>query len=170
MNNNKIEKQTFTYPFFFKLIFRYGNIFITLLLIIYSLPVIIYIDDNLILSIPLVINLFLIYYLNKRYLSNYKILPFSIEADNEKIICRNFFLSGKEVVVYYSDINSLAGGIFDNKQSGIMKVYSENNTSCIGFHNRLRNSSRLVTFILSKVNKSLYDEVLDKIKARQGRK
>jgi hypothetical protein len=108
--------------------------------------------------------------LNKRYLSNYKILPFSLEADDEKIICRNFFLSKKEVVVYYSDINSLTGGSFENKYSGMMKVYSDNSTSCIAFHNRLKNSSRLVTYILSKVNKNLYDEVLDRIKVKQVKK
>lgn len=166
MNENKLEKQTFTYPFFFRLIIRYGNIFVTLLLLIYSLPLIVYIDNNLILIIPLVINFFLIYYLNKRYLNNYKILPFNIEADDEKIVCRNFFLSKKEVVIYYSNINSLIGGSFENKLSGIMKVYTENNTTCVGFHKRLKNSSRLVTYILSKVNKKLYDEVLDKIKVK----
>jgi hypothetical protein len=170
MDKNKIEKQTFTYPFFIRFVLRYGNIFLTLLLLIYSLPLIIYIDDNLILIIPLVINFFLIYYLNKRYLSNYKILPFSIEVDDEKIICRNFFLSKKEVIVYYSNINSLNGGSFENKYSGIMKVYSENSTNCRAFHNRLKNSSRLVTYILSKVDKKLYDEVLDKIKLKSRSK
>jgi hypothetical protein len=170
MSEHKIEKQIFTYPFFFRFVFRYGNIFVTILLVIYSFPLIIYIDSNLLLIIPLAINFFLIYYLNKRYLSNYKIFPFSIEADNERIICSNFFLSKKEIVVYYSNISSLIGGSFENKYSGIMKVYSENNTSCIAFHNRLINSSLLVTYILSKVNKKLYDEVLDKIKVKSGRK
>jgi len=168
MNDYRIEKQSFTYPLLFRFLFRYGNIFITLLLVIYSLPLIVYLDEKMILTIPLLVNLFIIYFLNRHYLNNYKILPFKIEADDEKLVCTNFFLSKKEVVIYYSDIKSLSGGSFENKLSGIMKVYSRNNPDCIGFYHKLRNSSKLVTYILSKVKRPLYDEVLERI--TMGRK
>ena len=163
MDNNKIEKQTFTYPFLFRLIFRYGNFFVTLLLASYSLPLILYIDENLIFVIPLLVNFILIYFINKYYINNYNILPFNIEADDEKIVCAKFFLSKKKITINYSDISLLQGGSFENKSSGIMKVYTENNSICIGFHSRLNNSSKLVSYIISKVNRSLYEQVLEKI-------
>ena len=169
MLENKLEKQIFTYPLFFKIVFRYGNIFVTALLLIYSLPLLFYINVNPILLIPLLVNIFLIYFINKRYLANYKILPFRIEADDEKLVCSNFFLSDKEILIYYSEIKMLTGGSFENKLSGMMKVYCGNNSVCIGFYHRLKNSSKLVSYILSKVDRKLYDEVLERITIKKKR-
>ena len=156
MNENKIEKQTFTYPFLFRLIFKFGNIIITLLLILYSIPLLVSLDQKKILVIPLLVSLLVIYFLNRHYLTLYKILPYKIEADDEKIVCSEFFLSKKKIVINYNDIDSLSGGLFENKMSGVMQV-------CFGFYNRMRNSNKLATIILSKVKRELYDEVLEKL-------
>lgn len=163
MNENKIERQTFTYPLLFRIIFRYGNIVITLLLIIYSIPLAAYLDDKKILIIPLVVTLLIIYFLNKHYLNLYKILPYKIDVDDAKIICSGFFLSRKEIIIHYENIEYLSGGIFENKISGVMKVYDGKNGVYIGFYQRMTNSSKLATIILSKVKRKLYDEVLEKL-------
>ncbi len=168
MNETKIEMQSFTYPLFFRIVFKYGNFFITTLLMIYSIPLILYITEKPVMAIPLLVNVFLIYFMNKRYIENYKILPFKIEADSEKLICTNFFLSKKEVVIYYHEINSLTGGSFENKKYGIMKLHSENKYGRVGFYNRLNNSSRLVSLILSRVKKPLYDRVMEHIIIKKG--
>jgi len=165
MNQNKIEKQTFTYPFIFRIIFRYGNIFVTPILILYSIPLFYFLDEKPILAFPILVNLGIIYFLNRHYLNLYKIMPYRIQADDEKIVCSNFFLSNKEITIYYNDISSLAGGIFHNKISGLMKVCDDRNYVCIGFYHRLSNSSMLATIILSKVKRELYDNVLEKIKS-----
>jgi hypothetical protein len=165
MIENKIEKQTFTYPFLFQIIFRYGNIIVTPVLVLYSIPLFYFLDEKPILAFPLLINLTIIYFLNRHYLNLYKILPYRIEADDEKIVCSNFFLSNKEITIYYDDISSLAGGIFDNKISGVMKVCDGSNNICIGFYQRLNNSGMLATIILSKVKRDLYDNVLEKIQS-----
>ncbi|HSW56240.1 MAG TPA: hypothetical protein VLH59_14235 [Ignavibacteriaceae bacterium] len=165
MSEDKIEKQTFTYPFLFRIIFRYGNIIITPLLLLYTIPLVTFLDEKIILAFPLLVNLFLIYFLNRHYFNLYKILPYLIEADDEKITCSEFFLSKKEIVIYYNDVASLSGGIFENKISGLMKVCDGKNNVCIGFYQRLNNSSKLATILLSKVNRELYDIVLEKIKS-----
>jgi len=165
VKENKIEKQTFTYPFLFRIIFRYGNIIITPLLLLYTIPLVTFLDEKIILAFPLLVNLFLIYFLNRHYFNLYKILPYLIEADDEKITCSQFFLSKKEIVIYYNDIASLSGGIFENKISGVMKVCDGKNNLCIGFYQRLNNSGKLATIILSKVKRELYDIVLEKIKS-----
>ena len=165
MNEQIIEKQIFTYPILFKLIFRYGNIIITPLLLLYTIPLVTFLDEKIILAFPLLVNLFLIYFLNRHYFNLYKILPYLIEADDEKITCSEFFLSKKEIVIYYNDVSSLSGGIFENKISGVMKVCDGKNDVCIGFYQRLNNSSKLATILLSKVNRELYDIVLEKIKS-----
>jgi hypothetical protein len=163
MNETNIEKQAFNYPFLFRIIFRYGNIIVTLLLIVYSIPLAFYLDEKKILLIPLIITVLVIYFLNKHYLNLYKILPYKIVADDEKLFCTNFFLSTKEFTIYYDDIVSLSGGIFENKMSGVMKVCDGKNGVCIGFYHKMSNSGKLATIILSKVKRDLYDEVLEKL-------
>jgi hypothetical protein len=133
--------------------------------VLYTIPLVTFLDEKIILAFPLLINLFLIYFLNRHYFNLYKILPYRIESDDEKIICSEFFLSKKEVVIYYDDISSLSGGIFENRISGLMKVCDGKNNVCIGFYQRLNNSGKLATIILSKVNRELYDIVLEKIKS-----
>jgi hypothetical protein len=169
MNENIIEKQIFTYPILFKLIFRYGNIIVTPILLLYTIPLIYFIDEKLIFALPLLLNLAIIYFLNRHYFNLYKKLPYKIEADNEKLICNEFFLSKKEIVIYYNDIASLSGGIFENRISGLMKVCDGKNNLCIGFYQRLNNSGKLATILLSKVNRELYDIVLDRIKSVKRR-
>ncbi len=163
MKENKIEKQTFTYPLLFRIIFRYGNIIITILLLLYTIPLVVFLSEKIILAFPLIVNLLIIFFLNRHYFNLYKILPYQIEADDEKIICSKFYLSKKEIVIYYNDITLLSGGIFENKISGLMNVFDGKNNVHFGFYKRLNNSGKLATIILSKVNRELYDVVLEKI-------
>jgi hypothetical protein len=163
MSENKIEHQVFTYPVIFRLIFRYGNIIVTPVLLLYSVPLITLLNEKIILAFPLLVNLFLIYFLNRHYFKLYRILPYKIEVDDDKVSCTDFFLSKKEMVFHYEDIILLSGGIFENKLSGIMKVCNGKNDLCFGFYQRLNNSSKLATILLSKVNRPLYDQVLQRI-------
>ena len=84
--------QTFTYPIFWKFIYRYFNLVATPLLIIYAVSIVVLIDKNLVILIPFLLSLFIIYYLNKSYINFYKLIPYKIEIDDEKIICNNFIL------------------------------------------------------------------------------
>jgi len=170
MNQDKIGNQVFTYPILFRFIFRYGNIIVTPILIFYSIPLIYFFDTKPILAFPIIVNLLIIYFLNRHYFNLYKTMPYKIEADDEKIVCSDFFLSKKNITIYYRDMSSLSGGIFDNKISGIMKVCAEKINLCIGFYYRLNNSNKLATIILSKVERSIYDEVLEKIKSGKREK
>jgi len=170
MNEDIIEKQTFTYPFLFTLLYKYGNIVVTFLLVFYTAPIVLYVDQNYILLIPLVISLLLIYLVNRQYLTLYKIIAYKIDADNEKLICSNYFFSKEAVTIYYEDIESLKGGMFENRMSGVMKVYDGKNSVTLGFYTKLNNSSRLVTIILSKVRKELYDDVLDRLTEKKRKK
>lgn len=92
-------------------------------------------------------------------------MPYKIEADDEKMVCTDFIFSDKEVVIYYNDIESLSGGIFDGKLRGIMKVCDGKNQICIGFSDKMKDSKKLITIILSKVRKEIYDDVIGKLQA-----
>lgn len=157
--------QTFTYSLLWKFIYRYGNLVVTPLLLIYTLSLVTLIDKNLVILIPFLLSIFILYYLNKSYISFYKLVPYKIEIDSEKIICSNFLFKSKTVTIYIKDIESISGGIFDGKYRGLMKVCDGKNKLCIGFFDRLKNSSKLVTLILSKVDKKIYDKVIEQIQS-----
>ena len=127
------------------------------------MPVVVHIDQNKILLIPLIISLVIIYIVNKSYLVYYKILPYKIEADEDKIICSDFLFSNKSITIYYNDIEKLEGGIFTGRSSGIMKIQDAKGKIQIGFSQKLNNSEKLISLILSKVPTELYNEVIKKI-------
>ena len=131
--------QTFTYSFIFKIIFRFGNVLVTLLLSIYLVPVFYYIDQNIILFLPLIIAVIILYMVNRTYLTYYKILPYKIEADDEKMICSDFLFSKKVVTIYFKDIDMLRGGVFSGRSSGIMKLRDSKSRLQVGFSQKMNN-------------------------------
>lgn len=152
--------QSFTYSYFWKFTYRYGNLLVSLLLLLYIWPVALQLDKNLIFLLPFIISLILLYFINKSYFTFYKLVPFLIEADEQKLVCKKFLFRDKILTINYKDIESLTGGIFDGKYRGLMKVCDGKNKICIGFFDRMKNSNKLVTLILSKVDKKIYDEVI----------
>ena len=159
--------QTFTYSPIFKIIFRFGNIIVTIFLLLYCIPLIMNIDANKILILPLVLSLLLIYIINRSYFTYYKILAYKIEADDEKIVCSEFLFSKKVITINYNDIESLKGGVFERKSSGIMEVNDGKNNVTIGFSQKMKDSNKLITLILSKVKKEIYDDVIENLTAKK---
>jgi hypothetical protein len=155
--------EIYNYSFLIKLLYRYGNIFITSLMILNLIPLLVYVDKNAYLIIPIIITLLIIYFTNKFYFLLYKTFPFTIKADEEKLICTDFMFRKKEVVIYYHNIKSISGGIFEGRLSGIMKVCDGKTNICIAFSHRIKNSTKLIATILSKVDKKIYDEKIDSL-------
>ena len=162
--------QTFTYSLLFKIIFRFGNIIVTLLLLIYLIPVFYFIDQNTILFLPLIIGVIIIFMVNRAYLTYYLILPYKIEVDDEKMICSDFLLSNKVITIYFKDVEGLQGGVFSGRSSGIMKLRDSKSKLQVGFSQKINNSEKLIALILSKVPKDLYDEVIGNLTERRHRK
>jgi len=162
--------QTFTYSPIFKIIFRFGNILVTLLLSIYLIPVFYYIDQNIILFLPLIIAVIILYLVNKTYLTYYRIMPYKIEAYDDKIICSDFLFSKKVVIIYFKDIDLLRGGVFSGRSSGMMNLRESKGKLQVGFSQKIKNSEKLIALILSKVSKDLYNEVINNLTVRRHRK
>ena len=152
----------FTYSFPLRILYRYGNIPLTILLSFFLFASASSLDSSLYNLIPLVITLLIIYFLNKQYIMLYKILPYKIEADNEKLICSDFAFSSKKFTIFYSDINKLTGGIFEGSIKSLMRIYENKNNICIGFFPTISNAKTLQTIILKRINQSLYDKIMAK--------
>jgi hypothetical protein len=161
---------THTYPQFFRLLYRYGNLPATIVLLFYLYVSAAGLDSHILNIIPLVLIMVVIYLLNRHYLMMYKILPYRIESDEEKMVASDFLMSNKKVVIYYRDITDLKGGIFDGRLSGIMKVQDGPTKVIIGFFNKLRGVDKLQTYILSKVNRPIYDAVIERVGLKKKKK
>lgn len=153
--------QTFTYSFPIKVLYRYTNIFITLLMILNLIPLVMKVDSNTVLIIPIIISLFIIYLTNRFYFLIYKTFPFKIDVDEEKLVCSDFMFRKKQVFIYYKNIKSVEGGIFEGRLSGLMKICDSETGICITFSHRIKNSTKLIAIILSKIDKKLYDEKIE---------
>jgi hypothetical protein len=151
----------YKYPLFFKFLYRFGNIPLTVLLVLFLLPVVINLDKDLFLLIPMVINLLMIYFLNRFYIFLYKIVPFKINVGDDMITCTEFIFSDKKIEILFRDIESLKGGLFEGRLNGVMRINSINNLT-VGFFNSIENSKELETIVLSRVNHDVYDEVIRK--------
>lgn len=158
----------FTYPPFFNFLFKFGNIPITILLSMFLVPAVANLDRHLAFVLPTLLTAFLIYIINKHYLTSYSIVPYKIEADDEKLICTKFLFTQKKVEIKFKDISSLEGGIFEGRISGLMKVKDGVNNRTIGFYSKIKNAKELETLILSKVKKEVYLEVVETIKKKNN--
>jgi hypothetical protein len=94
----------------------------------------------------------------------YKKFPFQIEADNEMIICSNFFLSKRRIKIKYEDIDKITGGIFSGLSTKPIFLWSLKQNQQIGFYAHLKNFNYLLKIILQNVNQELYDALLNDLK------
>jgi hypothetical protein len=161
---------TFEYPLFFRLLFKFGNLLVTVILSAYLIIIIIRLDKEVVNIIPLLIILALIYVINRHYLMLYQVLPYKIKADEEKIVCERFFLSKREVEIFYKDIETLTGGVFGGRARGLMKVFDGKSKVTIGFYESIRNVRTLQTILLSRVNEDIYNSVVEKLGLKKKNK
>lgn len=151
-----VEK-IFSYSLFQKLIYRYANIPATLILTIYLLPIVFAKTLNTGSVIYGVFIALMIFLINRHYFFLYRTLPFSIKTEDDKIICKDFFLSNRQIEFKYEDIISLSGGLFAGKVNGLMKILNKDG-KIICFFQKLNNAKIFETILLNKVTPKVYTE------------
>ena len=87
--------QTFKYSFFPKLIYKYGIIPANLILLFYLIGSSMGLVNDWLFLLPLVLSGIMMYALNKFYLKIYRTFPFTIDVDNEKLICKDLTVGSK---------------------------------------------------------------------------
>jgi hypothetical protein len=113
---------------------------------------------------PFLLNLFIIIAMNRYYLKSYKLFPFKIEINNEKMICSDYFNKSKVHEIRIADIDLIEGGILSGNQSKPIMIHDSVNDVMVGISVHIKNYNKLVTIILSNVKKDVYDNVLSKAK------
>lgn len=160
MNTNSL----FTYSFYYKFLYRYGNIPGTIILSAFLYSFASNLNYSLYYLFPFGVTALLIYFVNKQYLTMYKILPYKISITNDSIICSNFLFSKKNIIIRYADIERLEGGIFNGKLNGLIKVWDSKSKVCIGFYYKISSSDILVKTILLNITEPVYNEAMQNAK------
>jgi len=154
----------FTYKSFYRFVYRYGNLLITPILLLYMLPAISTFSFKFWQVLYLASLTIIIVYVNKLYYRLYNILPFTIEMDDEKITCTQFLRKDKKIILYFSEVTKLKGGLFYGKSKGLMQIDGENIT--IGFFHHIIGANIFITKLIQSVPAEVYKQVETKIKSR----
>lgn len=152
----------FKYNFLAKLIYRYANIPANLILLFYLYASIYGMSVDWKFIFPVLINIILIYVLNRFYIKIYKSFPFYIKIDNEKMICSDFVIKNRNVQIVHSDINEIKGGIFSGR--AYSPLYVSTPEVKIGISPHMKGYEKLLTIILTNIPKELYESLLETIK------
>ncbi len=110
------------------------------------------------------INGFFIFIINKYFIKTYRLFPFKIEADNEKLVCHNFLMSKKEIKINHSDIENITGGIFSGFPTRPIYIYDGEQKITIGFYSHVGKFQNLLTVILKNIPQPLYNRLLEGMK------
>ncbi len=156
--------EKFTYSFPARIIYRFGNLIATPLLSVHLLFSFYMMFEIWYYVFPGLINLLVIYVINRYYIKTYRTFPFTIETDNEKIICKDFFTGNKTVVIKYEDISELRGGLFSGYPTRPVYFTDGKQNITIGFYSHVGNFQKLLTVILKNIPQPLYNKTLDGLK------
>lgn len=154
----------FTYPVLAKIIYRYANIPISLLLSFYVFVSVVAAVTDWVYIFPLIINLVLLYVLNRYYFKMYRLFPYRLKIDNEKIICTDFMNKARSVEIKLLDVGKITGGIFSGSPVKPIYIYDEKNNVTIGLNQHLKEYNKFLTIVLSNIKQELYNELLENIK------
>lgn len=155
---------TYKYSFFAKLMYRYGNIPLTFLLLIYLGMSVIGVLSHWYYIFFVAINLAIIVWLNRYYIKTYKQFPYTISADNEKLICSDFFLSKRVIEIELKNIDKINGGIFSGYQTRPTYIHDVEQNITIGFYSNAGKFNELLMTIIKNVDEKLYQQLIDKIR------
>lgn len=155
---------TYKYSFFARLLYRYGNIPLTLLLLVYLAMSVIGLLSQWYFIFFVAVNSTIIIWLNRYYIRTYKIFPFTISADNEKLICSDFLMSPKIIEIPILNIDKITGGIFSGYPTRPTYIHDAEQNVTIGFYSNAGSFNELLMTVIKNVNEKLYQQLIEKIK------
>ena len=155
---------THTYSLLAKFIYRWANIPLTIILVFYLIVYILAAFYQWYYVFAVMFEGAILFFLNRHYIKGYKLFPYKISVDDEKLVCEDFLLSDKTVTIRFSDITDIKGSIFSGNKSRPLYIYDGNNNQTIAIRIHLKGYNQVVTKILSNVSKDIYDSLLDRMK------
>jgi len=110
----------------------------------------------------------MIFFLNRYFIRLNRITPYTIYVNNDSITGKDFFLSSEVISIKIADITDLRGGVFEGKSRGMMRITAGEKEMV--FYHSLPNADKFEAYLISKVNREIYDRVVKLLKERQALK
>ena len=154
---------TFKYSLLSKLVYRYANIPLTIFLLLYMLSSFAFMLQTWYYIFPFLLNLIIIVVLNRYYIRTYKLFPFRIDTDNQKMTCSDYFNKSKRCEINMCDIDEIEGGVISGTPAKPIFIHDDKNDVVVGISPHLKDSNKLITIILSNINQDLYNQVLSRM-------
>lgn len=158
----------FKYGFLMEWFYKFANIPVSLLLAIHFFYILLSVSEKNYLIFPLLIYIIIFYLINRHYYKSYKLFPYVIEIDNEKMICKDFVLRKNEEIKH-ADIMKIEGSIFTGNPAKPLYITTKDEIR-IGIYSSIRDYDKLLTIILSNVNKELYEDLIERVKNPKSKK
>jgi len=98
--------------------------------------------------------------MNRYYLRSYKLFPYKVEINNEKMFCSDYFYKSKYHEINLSDIDLIEGGSLSGTPAKPIYIHTKTDDLLIGISPHMQNHNKLITIILSNVRQEVYDGVL----------
>lgn len=153
-----------TYSLFARLVYRWANIPVTMILLFYLYVYGVAMFHNWYYVLAALLNATVLYAMNKHYIKAYTTFPYKVSIDNEKMICEDFMLSDKKVTIYLKDIDNITGSIFSGNKARPLYIHDSKQGVQIGLRVHLKGYDHVVTTILSNIKKDLYESLLESVK------
>lgn len=167
------KMQTFKYPFVSKILYRYGNFPVTFLLLLHFISASFLVQEQWYFALFAAFDLAIIIFLNRYYIRTYNFFPFRIEADSEKCVCTDFFMSNKKVEIRYKDISKISGGLFSGRPTKPIFIHDEKKGEKIGIYSHVNDMQKFFTVVLKNIDHSLYMDLmrdLENLKNKKARR
>jgi hypothetical protein len=159
--------KTFTYSLLYRLIYKFGSVPVTLILLLYVPALILAFKYEYKYFASAFFLTSLIIFINRYFYTIAKHVAYKIQTDDTKITATEFLFRKKTVELTYNEIDKLSGGIFSGKPRGLMKLENTRENKCIAFFHTIENARVLETLVLSKVEQKIYDSVIAKLSANK---
>lgn len=154
----------FKYPLLAKIIYRYANFPVTIVMLIFALTSLTALDQSWMFGVSFFVHLLIISVMNRYYFRAYKIFPYKIEINNERMKCSNFLFNERTVEFRLDEIEEITGSIFSGTPARPLYLKIPSRDITIGINQHLTNYNKLLTIILSNVKQEIYNGLLEKMK------
>ncbi len=158
---------TYNYPLTAKIFYRFINVLLSLLLLFYSIFSLIISFEKWYFIFLFLFNLLILLILNSFFIKSYKLFPFTVQIDNEKMICSNFFLSKRKLVINHKDIVKVYGGIISGWPTRPIYIEDSNNQK-VGIFTNSGKNNLLIQTVLKNIPEELYKEIILKMNEKKG--
>jgi len=133
-------------------------------MLIFALTSLTALDQSWMFGVSFFVHMLIISVINRYYFRAYKIFPYKIEINNERMKCSNFLFNERTVEFRLDEIEEITGSIFSGTPARPLYIKIPAKNITIGINQHLTNYNKLLTIVLSNIKQEIYNDLLNNMK------